>query len=112
MKANSVVTRGKVQDVLSRREQIASLKKELAELESEEMSMSQEVINLLKVDARIEDMPYLVEVSSSEHRYPAYKAVLEAEKGAEFVLQVLNNTVPRVTEKLVIKAAATSRRDL
>ena len=112
MKASKLITRGKVQDVLTKREEIATLENQLAMLRYDEESLSAEVIELIKGKAKVEDMPYLVELKESEHRYPAYKAVLEAEKGAEFVKQVLANTEPKVTTKLVIKAASTSRRDL
>ena len=98
-----VINREKIKQVLAIREEIKRLNLMVEEAKLEEKGIEGEIIEALKVNTPIAFMPYRLEVDVQYVVRPSWKGVVEERLGPHIVKEVISQTEPKITERLLIK---------
>ena len=89
-------------DLAARRRHVAELKREIAQLETENIRDEEIIITLLDTHAMLERGALSAGVYTESRRIPKWKSVVAEKLGPEVVQQVMEETAPTVYRRLVI----------
>lgn len=97
------ITDSEVAQIQTLREMTKVLKARLEKLENELEANESHVIGLIESGASNE-CSFNISINETSRRYPKYKEELEKRLGEKVLNEIIENTEPKISKKLVIAA--------
>jgi len=96
-----LITDNEISQILSMREMKKKLAKKLDKIEKDLKRYENEMMDLIDLGCDI-DSVFNISISESSKTYPKYKEELEERLGEDVVLEIIENTEPKIFKKLII----------
>lgn len=101
-----MIKKDQIKELLELRENIKSIQSELEELMADEKQLNDKIVSAIEANDQVQFMPFKLSIRDYGQRRPAWKDIVEQKLGGAFVKQVISETTPGVSKKVIIEAAS------